>query len=177
MPTILLKLFVTDPRFFSAIHSLPSAPSPAQQQLQTSSQVLAAAKALLASCPTSRYILVSQPNLHAADLRDNEGDGCRLPNLCRAVRQLGAAKSWSVAEVIGQVSGRPLEEYIAETCAQARGGAGEVKVERVELRHLPAVGEGADSKRDGKRREVLGDNGMSSLHRTLEDSSEACGRR
>ncbi|KAK4122247.1 BIG1-domain-containing protein [Parathielavia appendiculata] len=116
-------------------------------QLQTSSKVLETAKSLLAACPTRRYILVSQPNMHAADLGPD--DDCRMPNLCRAVRGMDRAHSWAVAEVIGQVSGKPLGEYVSSTC-----GADKVVVERVELAHLPAVLEGGEKRRG----EVLGDN-------------------
>ncbi|AEO62905.1 uncharacterized protein THITE_2107704 [Thermothielavioides terrestris NRRL 8126] len=134
-------------------------PAPSDAQLQTSSQVLAAAKSLLASCPTTRYILVSQPNMHAADFRATDssnsgtGNSCRMPNLCRAVRAAGENASWSVAEVIGQVSGRPLAEYVAQAC-EARGV--EAKLDKIELKHLPAAAEG--TKRERERREVLGDN-------------------
>ncbi|KAK4105115.1 BIG1-domain-containing protein [Parathielavia hyrcaniae] len=124
-------------------------PPPATAQLQTSTQVLETAKSLLAACPTRRYILVSQPNLHAADLgADRDDDDCRMPNLCRAVRGMDRAHSWSVAEVIGQVSGKPLGEYITSACGD------KVVVERVELAHLPAISEGGEKRRE----EVLGDN-------------------
>ncbi len=139
-----------------------AAPFPAPANLQTATDVLTTAQSLLASCPTTRYILVSQPNLHAADIRDATGS-CRLtPNLCHAVRGLGGADSegaggggghvWSVAEVVGQVSGRPLREFVEGACR--REGV-EAVVERVELRHLPAVGSGEEG-----RGEVVGDNGM-----------------
>ncbi|KAK4157207.1 BIG/ATPase V1 complex, subunit S1 [Chaetomidium leptoderma] len=153
-------------------------PPPSTAQLQTSSQVLTTAKSLLASCPTRRYILVSQPNMHAADIRDVSSSGSssgsgsgsssssssschHMPNLCRAVQDITAAAAtgsesgggvWAVAEVIGQVSlGGPLGEYIATACEAAGVVA---SVERVELQHLPAVSE----KKEGRRGEVLGDN-------------------
>lgn len=143
--------------------SLPRLPSPAsEQQLQTSAQVLTTAKALLASCPTRRYILVSQPNMHAADVRASSFSGCGgsgMPNLCRAVHDApkdgggGGGGVWAVAEVIGQVSGKPIGEYVREACAHK---GVEASVERVELRHLPAVSE---HEADKGRRGALGDNG------------------
>ncbi|KAH6640978.1 vacuolar ATP synthase subunit S1-domain-containing protein [Chaetomium tenue] len=136
-------------------HRLSTPPS--TSQLQTASQVLTTAKSLLASCPTKRYLLVSQPNMHAADIRDDSSssssssssDSCRMPNLCRAARR-DDINSWAVAETIGRVSGQPLEEYIAQTCGEG------VSVQRVELRQLPAASDrvGAESARG----EVLGDN-------------------
>ncbi|KAL2025014.1 hypothetical protein VTK56DRAFT_16 [Thermocarpiscus australiensis] len=140
-------------------------------QLQTSAQVLASAKRLLASCPTSRYVLVSQPNVHAADIRvhthddDDDSDGggrsrCPMPSLCRAVSSSGSGSVFAVAEVVGQVSGRPLAEYVAAVCAEM---GKEVRVDRVELKHLPSP-----SVREGKeRRDVLEDNDLE-LGRLLE---------
>ncbi|KAK3901116.1 BIG/ATPase V1 complex, subunit S1 [Staphylotrichum tortipilum] len=147
------------------------APFPPASNLQTASDVFSAAQSLLAGCPTTRYILVSQPNLHAADIRDAL-DSCRLtPNLCRAVRGLGAEDGedgghvWAVAEVVGQVSSRLLGGFVQAACR--REGV-EAAVERVELRHLPAVGSGEE----GKRGEVVGDNDheLGRLLETLGDS-------
>lgn len=93
--------------------------------------------------------------MHAADFNDRTA-GCRLPNLCRALEQRrDHGTSWSVAEVIGQVSGRPLAEYVVEVCA-AQGV--EAQVDRVELKHLPAVSDVEG--REGERGALLGDNGM-----------------
>jgi hypothetical protein len=76
-----------------------------------------------------------------------------MPNLCRAVQALEPAHSWSVAEVIGQVSGKPLGEYVKTVCGEQA-----VVVERVELRHLPPAAEEGKGG-EGRRGEVLGDNG------------------
>ncbi len=72
------------------------------------------------------------------------------------MRDAGPESAWSVAEVIGQVSGKPLAEHVREACA---GKGVEASVERVELRHLAAVGE----REEGGREAVLGDNGISFL--------------
>lgn len=71
------------------------------------------------------------------------------------MRDAGPESAWAVAEVIGQVSGKPLAEHVREACA---GKGVEASVERVELRHLAAVRE----REEGGREAVLGDNGMSS---------------
>ncbi|KAK3997492.1 BIG/ATPase V1 complex, subunit S1 [Cladorrhinum sp. PSN332] len=124
-------------------------------QLQTSAQVLASAKELLTSCPTDRYILVSQPNLHAADIRrEGTNPQCMTPTLC-GVGMDEKSSVYSVAEVIGQISGRPLKEYIVEAC-KAKGKEG-VQIDRVELKHLPAVG---DKSLSEERRETLRDNDL-----------------
>ncbi|KAK4250317.1 BIG/ATPase V1 complex, subunit S1 [Corynascus novoguineensis] len=125
-------------------------------QLQTASQVFTTAKSLLSSCPTSRYVLISQPNLHAADIRDGSGidsNSCRMPSLCRAAESGNKKSSWDVAEVIGQLSGKALEEYINGAC---EGRNEEVSVQRFELRHLPAAS--AKAGEDKERQEILGDN-------------------
>ncbi|KAL2129372.1 hypothetical protein VTI74DRAFT_7890 [Chaetomium olivicolor] len=136
---------------------LPNPDPSSTTQLQTASQVLTNLKSLLASCPTSRYILVSQPNMHASDLRDElDGHKCHMPNLCAVQQQPGSdgnrkTTGWAVAEVVGQVSGRPIEAYVKQVCGEK---GREARIERVELRHLPAVSE----KGSAGREEVLGDN-------------------
>jgi len=60
---------------------------------------------------------------------------------------------YSVAEVIGQVSGQSLKEHIQTAC-RAKGR--EAQIDRVELRHLPAAGEDDESE---ERRILLEDNG------------------
>ncbi|KAK4164922.1 BIG/ATPase V1 complex, subunit S1 [Cladorrhinum sp. PSN259] len=123
-------------------------------QLQTSAQVLASAKKLLSSCPTDRYILVSQPNLHAADIRrEGTNPQCQMPTLCRVAKD-ERSSIYSVAEVIGQISGRPLNEYIQEGC-KAKGK--EVQIDRVELKHLPGDG---DKTQSAERKEILRDNDL-----------------
>lgn len=80
-----------------------------------------------------------------------------MPNLCRTMRQQSEGQKktlFGVAEVIGQVSGKPLEEHIRAVCKE-KGREG-VEVQRVELKHLPPVG---SQGQEGKRGEVLGDNG------------------
>ncbi|KAK0626850.1 BIG/ATPase V1 complex, subunit S1 [Immersiella caudata] len=117
-------------------------------QLQTSTRVIAAAQEILSSCPTQRYIFVSQPNIHAADIRDKSA-GCRMPNLCSAIASKSVQGRYNVAEVIGQVSSKSLAEYVAEACTKKGVIA---LVNRVELEHLPSP------KETVKRTEILGDN-------------------
>ncbi|KAK0754537.1 BIG/ATPase V1 complex, subunit S1 [Schizothecium vesticola] len=116
-------------------------------QLQTSGKVVETAAKLLSACPTERYILLSQPNIHAADIRD--GARCGLPNLCRAIAAESTRGRFSVAEVIGQVSTKPLMESVTASCAKKGKVA---QIQKVELAHLPRVRETA------KRAEVLADN-------------------
>lgn len=109
------------------------------------------AKDVLSGCPTDRYLIVSIPNLHAADIRD--ASHFKLPNLQRAIGEKNLRADFTIAEVIGQVSTTPLQEHIQTTC-QAKGR--QSKVEMVELKHLPSL----DLKNAEKRVEILADNGM-----------------
>ncbi|KAK4203759.1 BIG/ATPase V1 complex, subunit S1 [Triangularia verruculosa] len=122
-------------------------PNPSSEsQLQTSSSVLSSAKSLLSGCPTDKYILISQPNLHASDIRS---ENClHTPNLCRAIRSPSTKSTFSVAEVIGQISGAPLKEHITKSCSHV-----EPSFVEVEMKQLPPVGE-----KEGERKEILEDN-------------------
>ncbi|KAI6383587.1 hypothetical protein MCOR25_000040 [Pyricularia grisea] len=93
----------------------PSTASTAQ--LQSSSQVLSTAKSMLESCPTERYLLISQPNAHASDLRcAADHPGCRkAPNL---VRYASSDSPLSVAEVFGSLSFGDFADHIKASCMQ-----------------------------------------------------------
>ncbi|KAK0727887.1 BIG/ATPase V1 complex, subunit S1 [Lasiosphaeria miniovina] len=110
------------------------------KQIRTSSYVTSKAKELLASCPTSRYILVSQPNVHADDIHDAQS-GCTMPNLCRAVFSESTQSRFSVREVVGNILSQTLADYITATCVE-HGKQG--KVEQVELPRLPSTREKVD---------------------------------
>ncbi|KAL0944070.1 ER protein big1 [Colletotrichum truncatum] len=91
-----------------------SASNPAQ--LQTESQVFKSVQDILSSCPTDHYLLVSQPNANAADIRGPDGGDCRSPNLCRAISGKNVRGIYSVAEVVGEVKADSIAEYIQKTC-------------------------------------------------------------
>ncbi|KAI0012840.1 ER protein BIG1 [Xylariaceae sp. FL0662B] len=81
-----------------------------QEQLQSSSQALSSAKQLLSSCPTDRYLIVSQPNLNAGYLSTKDA----VPKLRQS---LDRAKSrYSVAEVAGELDLKHISNYIREAC-------------------------------------------------------------
>ncbi|OHE95905.1 ER protein BIG1 [Colletotrichum orchidophilum] len=86
-------------------------------QLQTQSQVFKTVQDLLSSCPTDRYLLVSQPNVNAADIRNPDNGDCQSPNLCRAISDKDARGVYSVAEVVGEVPIGKLAGYIKASCA------------------------------------------------------------
>ncbi|KAK0720508.1 BIG/ATPase V1 complex, subunit S1 [Lasiosphaeris hirsuta] len=135
---------------FSSSNSISSYPHDGTNLL-TSKQALAEAKRILQECPTGRYILVSQPNTHYADIRDaGPGGKWHMPNLARVAQDIFKTKfGYTISEVIGQLSGTALADYIAATCAEQGKAA---SVERVELAHLPGL------KEMDKRQEVVADN-------------------
>ncbi|KAI1355056.1 ER protein BIG1 [Xylaria sp. FL0043] len=81
-----------------------------QDQLQSSSQVLESTKQLLSSCPTNRYLFVSQPNLNAAHLSSTAA----VPKLSESLNH--AASSYSVAEMAGEFDVKSIAAYIQEKC-------------------------------------------------------------
>lgn len=99
--------------------SLPSS----NAQLQSSSAVLQTTHELLASCPTSLYLIYTQPNAHASDLRDPQTGKCLAPSLCAHLPSAPQIKtSFGVAEVIGaEISAADLQAYIETACAAQAG--------------------------------------------------------
>ncbi|KAI1075228.1 ER protein BIG1 [Whalleya microplaca] len=81
-----------------------------QEQLQSSSQALSSAKQLLSSCPTERYLVISQPNLNAAYLSSKDA----VPKLRQSLDK--AASRFSVAEVAGELDLKQIANYIREAC-------------------------------------------------------------
>ncbi|XXH00279.1 tropomyosin-2 [Hypoxylon texense] len=84
----------------------PSTPD----QIQSMGEVHASIEKLLADCPTERYLIVSQPNVHAGDLLPNGV----VPNLDRSVRK--AQFMHTVAEVTGQLDTKTIAAYIRRAC-------------------------------------------------------------
>jgi hypothetical protein len=134
----------------SDIIRLSSLSASQRDQLQSSSQVLAAAKDALSSCPTSRYMIISQPNIHANDIRDS-GTGCKMPNLCREIAEEAVNTQYSVSAMVGQLRLEDVANEIKASCLDK--GRSDVKFNEIRLPALPRDAE--------KRREALGDNGTS----------------
>ncbi|KAI0024375.1 BIG/ATPase V1 complex, subunit S1 [Xylariomycetidae sp. FL0641] len=100
-----------------------------QAQLQSSSQVLSSAQQILSSCPTDRYVLVSQPNLNAGQ---HLASKAAVPQLASSLDD--ARASYSVAEVAGDLDLKDLARFIRDECA-LEGFA----VDQVDLAPLPAT--------------------------------------
>ncbi|RYO92065.1 hypothetical protein DL764_008187 [Monosporascus ibericus] len=93
------------------LFSTAKLPEPASlEQLQSSFQVMESAKDLLKSCPTTRYLVVSQPNLNAAHLAAGEA----VPNLYQSLEN--AESRLSIAEVVGHLDVKELSDYIRQSC-------------------------------------------------------------
>ncbi|KAI1490327.1 BIG/ATPase V1 complex, subunit S1 [Biscogniauxia mediterranea] len=111
---------------------IPSANLEQQQQpqLQSSAQVLSSTKQLLSSCPTDRYVLVSQPGLNAArHLRSRDA----VPRLRTALD--AAASRYTVAEVVDDDDGldlRLVAQYIRETCGVPASAVDEIELSPVD---------------------------------------------
>lgn len=115
-----------------------SIPAGETSQLQSTSRALHTTHDILASCPTSRYILISQPNVHASDLRNSESGVCHSANLCSAVDEKAVQGRYDVAEVIGDdISLDGLSNYIKAACAE-QGKKDGLAVEEHRLEALPA---------------------------------------
>ncbi|KAH7033314.1 BIG/ATPase V1 complex, subunit S1 [Microdochium trichocladiopsis] len=80
------------------------------RQLQSSDEVVFSAKNILSSCPTDRYLLVTQPNLNAGHLRNAEA----VPKLYSSLQK--SKSSFSIAEVAGTVDVKQLYDYINKAC-------------------------------------------------------------
>lgn len=121
---------------------------PDDVQLQSTARVLASARDILSTCPTSRYLLVSQPTVHANDLTGPSG--CQSPSLCRALEGKDIKGRFSVAEILGgDLAFGDFSKHIKDSC-QSKG-----RVAKIEERLLPAL-----PSEQPRRAEVLAENGM-----------------
>lgn len=83
-------------------------------------------------------MLISQPNVHASDLRNPQSGVCHSANLCSAVDEKAVQGRYDVAEVIGDdISLDGLSNYIKAACAE-QGKKEGLTVEEHRLTALPA---------------------------------------
>ncbi|KAI1367409.1 ER protein BIG1 [Xylaria arbuscula] len=105
-----------------------------QGQLQSSAQVIETTKQLLSSCPTNRYLFISQPNLNAAHL----SSVAVVPKLTESIND--ATSSYSIAEVAGEFDVRSIATYVRETCELPQSS-----INVVELLPLPSSAAGSET--------------------------------
>lgn len=123
---------------------------PSQSQIQSTSEVIATTRNLLSSCPTTNYLLLAQPNAHAADIRDPVTGACHAPSLCTS--KITTASQFGVAEMVGPaIDPDELRAVIEEAC-QGKG----MSVKHIPLEALP--------KEARVRGEVMRKTGMSLAH-------------
>lgn len=98
-------------------------------------------------------MFVSQPGMHASDLRHPATGQCLAPNLCEAATAPSVGSHFDAAEVVGHDFFTALEllDLINPVCSEARGELGF----EVELHTLDALPE----QRDMRRSKVI-ENGM-----------------
>lgn len=119
---------------------------------------------MLESCPTEQYLLISQPNAHASDLRcAADHPGCRkAPNI---VRHASSDSPLSVAEVFGSLSFSDFADHIKASCMQVGKTA---HVVEHTLKELPTSNEPAE------RAAALEENGEELGNRFLSRYSGHC---
>ncbi|KAI1477153.1 hypothetical protein K445DRAFT_285020 [Daldinia sp. EC12] len=80
-----------------------------QGLIQSNTDALATLQQLLKSCPTDRYLLVSQPNLNKASLVKKA-----VPNLLHYNEK--AKSRYSVPEVIGELNTDDIAAFVRKSC-------------------------------------------------------------
>ncbi|KAK8041136.1 ER protein BIG1 [Apiospora phragmitis] len=114
-------LFSTSKLSDSAIHD--------QAQIQSSASVTKLATDILSTCPTERYLIVTQPNLHASHLRS----ATSAPRLQHTLKSAQVASRVTVAEVAGALDTKALSKLIKASCGK------EASVDEVALEAIPTT--------------------------------------
>jgi hypothetical protein len=90
------------------------------RQLQSAAAALKTTEEFLHACSDQAYILISQPNVNAADLSGSRS----VPMLRRAISDKNIKTTVSISEVMGEMSAEAIQNYLASNC-----GANVVNVE------------------------------------------------
>ncbi|KAI1468471.1 BIG1-domain-containing protein [Daldinia caldariorum] len=80
-----------------------------QELIKSNTNVLATVQQLLKTCPTDRYLIVSQPNLNKANLVKKA-----VPNLLRYHDK--AQSRYSVPEVVGELHTDDIAAFVRKSC-------------------------------------------------------------
>ncbi|KAM5342721.1 hypothetical protein ACJ41O_013687 [Fusarium nematophilum] len=96
------------------------AQAPNSNQIQTTSQALEYVKDVLSSCPTDRYLLVTQPGINVADLRKPDTTKAwRMPRFAHLTTLEEVKGKHVVPEVVGDaIEMNELNKYIQDVCAE-----------------------------------------------------------
>ncbi|KAK8001785.1 ER protein big1 [Apiospora marii] len=119
----------TSPFLLFSTSKLADSATQDQAQIQSSASVTKLATDILSTCPTDRYLLVTQPNLHAAHLRSSTS----APRLQHTLKSAQVASRVSVAEVAGALDTKALSKLIKESCGK------NASVDEVTLEAIPTT--------------------------------------
>ncbi|KAK8004461.1 RTC4-like domain-containing protein [Apiospora arundinis] len=119
----------TSPFLLFSTSKLADSVTQDQAQIQSSASVTKLATDILSTCPTDRYLIVTQPNLHASHLRSSTA----APRLQHTLKSSQVASSVSVAEVAGALDVKSLSKLIKDSCKN------KVSVDEVTLETIPAA--------------------------------------
>ncbi|KAK8067202.1 hypothetical protein PG997_013949 [Apiospora hydei] len=123
----------TSPFLLFSTSKLSDSATQDQAQIQSSASVTKLASDILSTCPTERYLLVTQPNLHASHLRSSSS----APRLQHTLKNAQVASRVSVAEVAGALDTKALSKLIKEACGK------KASVDEVALEAIPTTASGA----------------------------------
>ncbi|KAL2888715.1 BIG1-domain-containing protein [Ceratocystis lukuohia] len=101
-------------------------------QLQSNTHVLKTAKELLSTCPTDKYVVISQPKLHSQDLASASSS----PTLHEIVKGSVIKSTYSVAGMYGEIASEDVLTYIRAACG-SRYDRGEISISSLPLQALP----------------------------------------
>ncbi|KAG5929405.1 hypothetical protein E4U42_005977 [Claviceps africana] len=87
---------------------------PSVNQIETSSEAITFTKHFLEKCPTDQYLIITQPGVNAADFWTR--DGCAMPHLCQAAKDVRVQGTYTVAEVVGDVTTAGFVQHIKASC-------------------------------------------------------------
>ncbi|KAK8017668.1 hypothetical protein PG993_013994 [Apiospora rasikravindrae] len=124
----------TSPFLLFSTSKLSDSTTKDQAQIQSSASVTKLASDILSTCPTERYLLVTQPNLHASHLRSSSS----APRLQHTLQSAQVASRVSVAEVAGALDTKALAKLIKEACGK------KASVDEVALEAIPTTASSAD---------------------------------
>ncbi|CAK7266169.1 hypothetical protein SEPCBS119000_001889 [Sporothrix epigloea] len=115
---------------------------PTTSQIQSSAHVHSSARALLGSCPTSNYLLVAQPNVHASDL--DTPPSCEAHRLRRALASRAVHSRYVVNEVVARngVTNMSLDYFAAQiqsACTAKHAGGSSPHIQELPLPALPVA--------------------------------------
>ncbi|KAI9896219.1 hypothetical protein N3K66_008391 [Trichothecium roseum] len=116
---------------FALLSTSPFSDATVSYPMRTMSETIKDAQEILGTCPTDRYLVISQPGATTTDIRGSRG--CAMPNLCRAAESSSINGKYIVSEVVGDLKDNELVRYVKDSCL-SKGK--EVTVDEISLSSL-----------------------------------------